>query len=96
MQKTGFLHLATLAVSPKLQKKGIGRESIKWEFAVAEEGENPVRIEASVTGRALYRKLGFAALERQKQRMILKKSPCSGHHQNVPEDGNVKRKLRPD
>jgi len=63
LEKTGYLHLGLLAVSPQHQRKGIATELVKWGFEYAEREQMPCTLEGSVMGRPLYEKLGFKTIE---------------------------------
>ncbi|KAJ5130002.1 uncharacterized protein N7515_006041 [Penicillium bovifimosum] len=51
--------LATVAVDPGSQRRGIGRQLVQWGLHQALDEKVPVGLEASVKGTALYEKLGF-------------------------------------
>lgn len=51
--------LATLAVDPQFQRRGIGQQLVQWGLQQAARDNVPVGLEASVQGTALYEKLGF-------------------------------------
>jgi ribosomal protein S18 acetylase RimI-like enzyme len=61
----GFLHLQSLAVSAKHQGQGIGKALIQWGQKFAVDHQLPVTLEASVTGRIVYGKLGFMIIDRE-------------------------------
>lgn len=59
-----YWHLATLAVSPTFQRRGIGQMLLDYGLAIASREHVPVTLESSVTGRFLYTKTGFRIIER--------------------------------
>lgn len=61
----GFLHLQSLAVSPNFQGTGVGKALIQWGQNFAADHQLPVTLEASVTGRKVYAKLGFVVIEKE-------------------------------
>ncbi|PQE03027.1 GCN5-related N-acetyltransferase protein [Rutstroemia sp. NJR-2017a BVV2] len=54
-----YLELATLGVSPKYHRRGIGGEMVQWGIDAAKEEHIPVVLEGSVSGTKLYSKMGF-------------------------------------
>ena len=63
LSKAGFLHLASIAVSPNHQYKGIGKSLVNWGLDVAANEEIPVTLESSMRGRRMYTSLGFVVIE---------------------------------
>jgi ribosomal protein S18 acetylase RimI-like enzyme len=58
-QLFSYWHLHSLAVDPQHQRKGIATKLLKEGLDIAQGEQLPVTLEASVTGRVLYSKLGF-------------------------------------
>ena len=52
-------YLKTLAVHPKLQRRGVGSELVKWGLVKAQSGGERVYLDASPSGERLYTKMGF-------------------------------------
>ena len=52
-------YLATLAVHPDYQRRGIGRKLVTWGVQQGEKEGVPVALEASLDGKRLYEKNGF-------------------------------------
>jgi ribosomal protein S18 acetylase RimI-like enzyme len=57
-------HLASLAVSPKHHRRGIGKQLMAWGLDIATREMTPVTLEASEVGKALYAGLGFLIVAR--------------------------------
>ncbi|KAM0562013.1 hypothetical protein ACHAPJ_002455 [Fusarium lateritium] len=57
-------HLSYLAVSPKFQRRGVGKSLVSWGLERCEEEGVPAVLEASVAGRSLYENMGFCEIGR--------------------------------
>jgi ribosomal protein S18 acetylase RimI-like enzyme len=64
LAKPGFLHLSSLSVSPKHQRKGIGKALVEVGMGIAATEQIPVTLEASMTGQRMYSALGFVVIEK--------------------------------
>lgn len=62
----GYWLLSLLGVDPKHQRKGVGQKITRRLLSMASEEKVPVVLQASVTGRMLYRKMGFKEIKRPK------------------------------
>lgn len=53
------IHIASLTVFPKFQRKGIGERLVRHVQAIATDENVPVSLQASVVGEGLYLRCGF-------------------------------------
>lgn len=58
-------HLASIAVSPKFERRGIGSKLVQYGQKIAAEEKVPVTLNASVKGEGLYTKLGFKLIQKR-------------------------------
>ena len=63
LAQPGYLHLASIAVPPNHQHKGVGKALMQWGMKVAAEEQVPVTLESSKIGRRMYSSLGFVVIE---------------------------------
>lgn len=56
-------HLLLIAVNPDKQRRGIGKELLKWGFDNAAREHVPIALESTESGRRLYEKTGFKTTE---------------------------------
>jgi GNAT superfamily N-acetyltransferase len=62
-QPTEKCHLQFLGVSPRFQRRGIGRKLLEWGCEKADHERIPIYLEATAFGRPLYESVGFTILE---------------------------------
>jgi ribosomal protein S18 acetylase RimI-like enzyme len=94
-----YWHLATLAVSPQFQRRGIGLMLLNFGLEIASREGVPVTLEASLTGQFLYTKAGFQIIERSRIRddlegvaMLWEGDASKGRWLLYGEDGSVSLK----
>jgi predicted N-acetyltransferase YhbS len=95
----GFMHLASLAVSPSHQGQGIGTKLLRWGMDVASKNHIPVTLEASLRGQPVYAKSGFVTVERKYEivknfdgiAMLWEASELKGRWLDYNDDGKTAR-----
>ncbi|KAJ5544040.1 hypothetical protein N7513_003314 [Penicillium frequentans] len=56
-------HLQFLGVSPRFQRRGVGKELLQWGIDKADQEHTPIYLEATSFGQPLYESFGFVLID---------------------------------